>query len=252
MVAMSRFLPATSFAAALIFAAIALPSLHAQEQEDEDSGGDTNVGLPEAYADFLISGSTLSPDKQFAVIYPKLEVCDAAEDNLPKRCKDYLVALEPFQILATVPTKYPYFEHRNHGYLSASWTEDNSAMLLTLESKWGPADVFLFELRDGKASRSTSLLPKVRALFLPDYKAAKMGPVDESAFVIESPDEGNFAEFIDPTHVRINCMATSDPKGNPGHRVWEASLDGVWDVAQARFDSPKVKRTFDGIRKEED
>ncbi len=61
----------TIFTAAFLF--IALRALLAQEEPNENE--DTSAGLPKEYADYLIASSTLSPDKKFAVIYPKMEVC---------------------------------------------------------------------------------------------------------------------------------------------------------------------------------
>ena len=234
-------------AAAFLF--LALRPLLAQEEPAED----TSAGLPKEYADYLIASITLSPDKKFAVIYPKTELCpDEPKKGSANRCKNYLVALQPFQILTTFETKSPEFQNKNHGGISATWSKDGSAALVSLDSKWGPADVFLYEIRDGKVSRSTSLLPKVNDLFVPDYKAAKIGPADDAAFLIEPPEEGTFAEFTDSTHVRILAKATTDPKETPGRKAWDATVDAVWDITQARFTSQKVKRTFAGVRKADD
>ena len=233
--------------AAFLFSA--LRSLLAQEEPGED----TSAGLPTEYADYLIASSTLSADKAFAVIYPKTDLCaDEPKKGAANRCKDYLVALRPFHILTTLETKYPQFQNKNHGGISASWSGDSA--LITLDSKWGPGDVFLCEIHDGKVSRSTNLLPKVRDLFVPDYTAAKMGgsAKDEAAFLIESPEEGAFAEFADATHVRIHANATTDPKETPGRKAWEAAVEAMWDIPQSRFTSEKVKRTFAGVRKAQD
>ena len=222
---------------------------------EEEPGADTSAGLPREYADYLIASSTLSADKAFAVIYPKTELCpDEPKKGSTDRCKDYLVALKPFQILTTLETKSPEFQNKNHGGISAIWSKDSSAAVVTLDSKWGPEDIFLYEIHDGKVSRSTNLLPKVSDLFVPDYKAAKMGgsAKDEAAFLIEPPEEGAFCEFTDSTHVRIRAKATTDPKETPGRKAWDATVEAVWDIPGARFTSQKVKRTFAGVRKEED
>lgn len=238
-------------ALAAVLLVIALPALVAQNEPNE--GEDTSAGLPAEYADYLIASSTLSPDKAVAVIYPTLELCDEPEKGAANRCKDYLVALHPFQILTTLETKYPQFQNKNHGGISASWSEDGAAVLVTLESKWGPGDVFLYEIHDGKLTRATNLLAKVEALFQPDYKAAKVDPFnDEFAFAVETPEEGAFCEFVGSDQVRIRATATTDPKEIPGLKAWEAKLEAVWDIPQARFASKKVKRTFVGFRKAED
>ena len=241
--------PTLPAAVALLF--IPLAALCAQDETNE--GEDTSAGLPREYADYLVASSTLSPDKKFAVIYPKMEVCtDEPKKGAATRCKDYLVALKPFQILTTLETKFPQFQNKNHGGISASWSDDGSAVVVTLDSKWGPEEVFLCEIHDGKVSRSTNLFQKVHDLFLPDYKAAKMGPAGQFDFIVESPEEGAFGEFVDADHVRLRAIATTDPKETPGRKAWEATVEAVWDVPQARFTSQKVKRTFAGIRKEED
>ena len=76
-------------------------SVLAADEDAETAEEDTSAGLPEQYAkDYLIAGSTISPDKKLAVIYPTLEAEEAAEDaNQPGRIKDHVVALHPFAVL---------------------------------------------------------------------------------------------------------------------------------------------------------
>src|SRR5687768_18463810 len=103
----------------------------------EETGEDSAEGLPESYAkNYLVARSTMSPDKKFAVIYPTLEFSEA------KEAKNFLVALEPFRVLAALPTEVPYFKNKNHGGISGSWSEDGRCALVTLEGKWGAGDVF--------------------------------------------------------------------------------------------------------------
>jgi len=161
-----------------------LGTLFAQEESTEVA--DTSAGLPKEYADYLVASKTLSPDKKFAVIYPKTELCPEGSGD---RCKDYLVALQPFQVLTVLDTKYPEFEHKNRGGMSATWLKDGSAVLVTIDSRWGPGDIFLCEIRDGKLSRSTNLLKKVHGLLVPDYKRARVGRYnDYFDFVFETED----------------------------------------------------------------
>jgi hypothetical protein len=100
----------------------------AADEEWETAGEDSSVGLPEQYAkDYLIAGSTTSPDKKFAVIYPTLEAEEAAENaNHPQQINDHIVALKPFAVLGELQTKYPYFQNENHGGISAEWSDDSS------------------------------------------------------------------------------------------------------------------------------
>jgi hypothetical protein len=46
--------------------------------------------------------------------------------------------------------------------MSVACSDDSAVALVTLEARFGPWDIFLFELRDGKVVRSTNLLNKSR------------------------------------------------------------------------------------------
>jgi hypothetical protein len=229
-----------------------LSALFAQEETSEVA--DTSAGLPQEYADYLIASNTLSPDKNLAVIYPKTELCpDEPKKGSQDRCKDYLVALQPFQILTALDTKYPEFQNKNRGGMSATWLKDGSAVLVTLDGRWGPGDIFLYEIRDGKLSRSTNLLKKVHDLLVPDFKKARVRRYnDYFDFVFESEDEAPVCEFADSTHVRIRATATTEPKGIAGEKAWDGSVEAIWDIPEAKFSSQKVRRKFAGVRKESD
>jgi len=61
--------------------------------------------------------------------------------------------------------------------------------LITLDGKWGPHDIFLVELRDGKLSRMTNILAKAHDLLLPDYRKTKAERYNEYFdFIFESED----------------------------------------------------------------
>src|SRR5687767_10622418 len=214
----------------------------------DDSETDSSAGLPKEYGGkYLLAASTLSPDKKIGVIYPKRELC---EEGSEKECKDFLVQLEPFKILATLETESPHFQNKNHGGIHAEWTSDNSAMLLTLESKWGPGDIFLFEFKDGQLARSTNLLRKIHGLLEPDYRKAMSARFnDEFGFVFQGGDEP-IVELKGST-VQINAAATTDPKHIPGVKAWDGRVEAVWDIPLAKFTSQKVERLFAGIRKDE-
>ena len=191
---------------------IALGNLFAQEE----SGGpqDRSTGLPNEYADYLIALRTRSPDGKFAVIYPKTELClDEPKKGSANRCKDYLVALKPFQVLTAVETEWPEFEHKNHGGMSTSWLKDDSVVLVTLDGKCGPNDIFLYEIHDGKLSRSINLLSKVHDLLAPDCKKALPGRYNDSIdFVIEPDGDIPVCQFAGSSEVRIRVTATTEPK----------------------------------------
>ena len=223
-------------------------------QDESSKGEDTSTGLPKEYADYLIAANTLSPDKKIAVIYPKLDLCDEdPQKGAENRCQDYLVVLQPFRILTRLDTKWPHFQNKSHGGMSASWSKDGSAVLVTLDSKWGPGEIFLYEIGDGKLNRSTNLLQKAHDLLVPDYKKSKADPYnDYFDFIFDAEDEIPVCEFADSTHIRIHGAATTDPKGMAGEKAWDGKVEAVWDIPSARFISQKVTRTFAGVRKGSD
>jgi sugar lactone lactonase YvrE len=218
----------------------------------DENGEDTSTGLPARYAnDYLVASSTTSPDKRFAVIYPKFseEVADTANTS---KIKNYLVALQPFVILRALETKWPYFQNESHGGLRANWSDDSSVALITLDGKWGPHDIFLVEFRDGKLKQMINILAKAHDLLLPDYRKAKAARYNEYFDFIFESEDNPICKLDGPEHVRINALATTDPKGGGDERVWEGRLKATWDVAQAKFTSQKVTRVFAGVRKHED
>jgi sugar lactone lactonase YvrE len=223
----------------------------APEPAEAESESDSSTGLPEKYAkDYLIARTTISPDKNTALIYPKLEAEEAAEGaKHPERIKDYLVALQPFHVLQALPTKFPYFEHEGHGSLEAEWSDDSSVALITLNGKWGPRDVFLIELRDGKPSRITNIARKAHDLLLPNYRKSKATRyndlfdfifVEDAAFKLE----GTNRVLIDASAETSPNMMTDDLRSSD--RAWNGHVEAVWDIPQAKFSSTKVSG---GIRK---
>lgn len=128
--------------------------------------------LPEEYAKaYVVASDTISPDERFAVIIPKGD-----PEEMSPAGKNYFVALQPFAIIAALDTKWPDFVGRNHGGIGVEWSRDRSVALVTLASKWGPGDICLLELHDGKLTRTTKLLAKLHNLLLPDFRKAKPKP----------------------------------------------------------------------------
>jgi hypothetical protein len=216
-------------------------SVFAADQEPETAGEDSSAGLPEQYAkDYLIARSTISPGKKFALIHPTLEAEEAADNaNHPERIKDYIVALQPFTILGELQTKYPYFQNESHGGISAEWSDDNSVALVTLDGKWGPHDVFLLELRDGKLARTTNILAKAHDLLLPSYRKSKAEPYNDNFDFIFDGEEGPVFKLDGTNRVVIDGDAVTDPKGL-SRRSWRAHLKAVWNIPEAKFTSKQV------------
>lgn len=223
-------------------------ALMAAEGESGEAVDDSSAGLPDAYAkNYLVAASTLSPNKKFAVMYPKKD-----SEEFPEK-KNYLIALQPFSILGALETKWPYFQHENHGGLSAEWSEDSAVALVTLEGKWGPRDILLAEMRDGKLSRTTNLLAKLHELLLLDYAKAKPKPEPYNAefdFIFEEESEPS-CQLDGSKSVKMNAEATTDPKGISKH-AWAGRVKAVWDISAAKFTEQKVTRERHDAPKESD
>ncbi|HZS18459.1 MAG TPA: hypothetical protein VFA51_11070 [Candidatus Udaeobacter sp.] len=213
------------------------------DEDAETQEEDSSAGLPEQYAkDYLVAGTTVSPDKKFAVIYPTLEAEEAAEDaNQPGRIKDYVVALHPFAVLGELQTKFPYFQNENHGGISAQWSNDSSVALVTLGGKWGPHDVFLLEFRDGTLTRTTNILAKAHDLLLPDFRKSKAEPYNDVFDFVFDDEDGPVFKLDGSNSVVIDGDAVTDPKGISKHR-WSAHLEAVWEVPEGKFGSQKITR----------
>jgi len=211
---------------------LALGAGHVPAAEESE---ETSAGLPAAYAkNYLVARSTKSPDEKFAVIYPTLDYSES------KEAKDYFVALQPFSVLAALPTEWPYFQNQSNGALGADWSSDGRATLITIDSKWGPGDIFLVELSGDKVKRITNLLEKVRELLRPKFRSAKPKPEaynDANEFVFEQ-EEGGACNF-EEGRVKIYTKATNDPKGMSKH-PWRVLVKAEWDIAQAKFVSQKI------------
>ena len=196
-----------------------------------------SAGLPDQYAkNYLVAASTISPDKKFAVIYPTEDPEEVRHGG------NYLVSLQPFAVLGKLDTKWPYFKNESHGGLSADWSDDSSVALVTLDGKWGPHDVFLLELRDGKLARATNILAKAHDLLLPSYRKSKAEPYNDNFDFIFDGEEGPVFKVDGTTRVVIDGDAVTDPKGL-SRRSWRAHLKASWNIPQAKFTSQKITRT---------
>ena len=232
------------------------PSLQPNEdtedtEQSQDEVADSSVGLPDKFAkEYLISRKTISPDKRFAVIYPTLEAEEAAdESNHSERIKNYLVALQPFAVIKSLDTQWPYFQNENHGGLSAEWSDDSSVALITLDAKWGPRDVFLVEFHDAKLSRITNIARKAHDLLLPNYRKARAERYND-LFDFVFVEDTTF-KLEGTSRVVIDAAAETSPNImsedlGPTNRAWRGHVEAVWDIAQAKFISQKVSG---GLRK---
>jgi hypothetical protein len=226
-------------------------------EADSNSENDSPALLPkEMSGNYLIAAGATAPNKKFGLVYPRFDLCyGQSDDDLKARCKDYLVALRPFRILCELETRSPHFEHKNNGGMTAVWSKDSSVALVTLEGKWGPDGIFLYELRDGRLLRSTNLLGKIHQALATDFRKSKADRYNDNYdFVFQRPTDRDgqqlrSGQLEGSSRIRIHVMATTDPKKVPGQNSWDGRFEGIWDISAEKFASQKVTRLFAGDRR---
>lgn len=220
--------------------ALILPPCRGEEESEkiEIHAPAVHPGYPDYFnLRYMVHPGSVSPNGQFALIHPTR----AALLGTPGPGDNFLVALNPFQIVGRIETKQPYFEGENHSGFSVTWSPDSSVGLVQIDAKWGPRSEHLIELRDGRIARQTDLAAEVRKLLQPDFRRAKVERYNEYYdFVLDAESAGDGFTLERSDRVRIHCTATNDPKFMES--AWTMQVDGVWDVAQGKFTTQKVTR----------
>jgi hypothetical protein len=201
-------------------------------------GPDVHPGYPDVFnLEYMIDQDSISPDHNFAVVHGTRA---ALEESLGM-LQDFLVTLHPFHILGLIEAAYPYAEGENHSGMEVTWSADSSTALVQIDGKWGPRSEHLIELRNSRIARQTDLVAEVHKLLMPDYRKSKAGRYNDLFdFILETDNGGGFT-LEKNGRVRISSEATTDPKGVEANR-WNAKVEAVWDVAQAKFLTQKVTR----------
>lgn len=201
-------------------------------------GPDVHPGYPDLFhLHFVFPKGTLSPNGKYGLVFPDRTLGEMENDSL----HNFVVSLDPSQILAELDTESPDFEGKSHGGYEVEWSEDSSVALITLEAKWGPGEFFLIELQEGKVSRTTNLDKKIRQLIEPGYrKAHAESSNDSSDFIYEYQDsETRFCKLENATRVKIDAYVTNDPKADNPKR---SRLQATWDIRNAKFIQQRVTR----------
>jgi len=201
-------------------------------------GPDKRPGYPDAFQyRYVLPKDAISPNGKYGLIFPARALAEAENDTL----NDFVVSLEPSQILTRLDAENPEFEGKSNGGYEIAWSPDSSVALITLEARWGPGEFFLIEFQDGKVGRITNLDEKIRQLLEPDFRKAKVDRFNDSVgFTYEYLEsQAPFCKLEKSTLVRIDAFVTNDPKGdNP----WRARLRAVWDIRNAKFVEQHVSR----------
>jgi hypothetical protein len=227
---------------ALLFSAV-VQSASCFDQTDDTidfHGPDVRPGYPDLFhLHYILPKDTISPDGKYGVIFPDRMLGEMQNDSL----HDFVVSLDPSQILAELKSDSPEFEGKSNGGYEIKWAQDSSVALITFEARWGPGEFFVIELRDGRVSRTTDLDSEVHQLLQSEYqKSAKKGSNDSAdgerigfIFGTQTSDPPN-CELEKPMSVRIEAFVTVDPKGQA------ARFDAIWDIRKAAFSQHHVTR----------
>ena len=197
-------------------------------------GPDVRPGYPDQFHfHFVLPKDTVSPNGKYGVIFPDRTLGEMENDSL----HNFVISLDPSQILTELATESPEFEGKSHGGYEVEWSGDSSVALITLEAKWGPGEFFLVELQDGKVSRTTNLDKKIQQLIEPEYRKAH---AESHHFIYEYQEsETAFCQLDNSNRVKIDAYVTDDPKGD---NSWRARLRAIWDIRSAKFIQQRLTR----------
>jgi hypothetical protein len=205
--------------------------------EIEIHGPNVRPGYPDAFAfGYHVADDSISPDGKYAVISPNLHRVGY------EVARDFLVELKPLRFLAINEAETSY-DIRNTTFVE--WAKDSSAVVVSVEGKWGPVGFTLFELQDGRVKRQTNLYAEIVGLLEPGYQKAKVKPWNDLYhfnFDRGEKSRGAGAHLgSDGRQIRFNVDATNNPKPmSPPMKTWNGHFEGTWSIPEARWITHKV------------
>jgi hypothetical protein len=189
--------------------------------------------FPEQFKDYQILPSSISPDKQYALIYPKRSALyDLKEYSL------YLVSLNPFRILTIIPLRWSNLAENAHGWYGVNWSKDSKAVVMIEGSKWGPDKVYLTTISDGYAGSITDLTEEVTRQVKGDFLQSKASRFNDFyEFIFDGGSTG--WDFLNNNQIQIRYECTNDPKSLK-KKSWNVRFEGVWDISKREFASKMI------------
>jgi hypothetical protein len=189
--------------------------------------------FPEQFKDYQILPSSISPDGQYALIYPKRSVLyDLKEWTL------YLVTLNPFRILTIIPLRWSNLSENAKCWYGVNWSKDSSAVVMIEGSKWGADRVYLTTVRSGNAGSITDLTQQVTSEVESDFLQSKASRFNGNfEFIFFGYSTG--WDFLNNNQIQIRYQCTNDPK-SLSKKSWNVRFEGVWDISKGEFTSKKI------------
>ena len=197
--------------------------------------------FPAIYQNYQILPGTVSPNQQYALIYPKRSLLYQLDDY-----GLFLVALKPFRVLSQLPLGNSNLAENARCGFSSNWAKDSSALVMVVESRWGAEKVSVMVLKDGEVIRRTELTSRVIKLVGSSFRQSKAPPYNENYdFVFEEdPDSESGVcgwDLDNAGHVVIDCICSTDPKGIEP-RGWTVKFTGIWDIGKQAFLKKSIVR----------
>jgi len=215
--------------------------LHCNANDDYENGIQPKlpVPFPTAYTQYQILPTSISPDKKYALIYPKRALLYELKDY-----GLYLVALNPFQVLAEVPMGYSNLAENAKDDYQVNWAANSSAVIMIEDVKWGPDKVILITINDGLPGKPTDLAAEAIKQINPFFKKANPRHFNDTFDYIFDDDFGESWDINDHSQVLINCAVTNDPNISIGKDTWTARFQAVWDISKGKFIRKKFKQKW--------
>jgi hypothetical protein len=213
--------------------------------------------FPKPYQNCVVYPQSQSPDHKYGFLYPARSVV-FDQDTVDM----YLITLKPFAIVEKMPAYDGHLAISSGGFFVANWAKDSSAVVIMYGGRWGPEDVYLVPIQNGKVGKIVDLTAEITKLGEADFKKTKADSFnDKFDFLFDDSDHvtpTNNDDVVrdsgwtinDHNQVIIDCTLASNPKHDPDTKSWVVTVKGLWDIAQGKFASVKLTRTFSGEYKE--
>jgi hypothetical protein len=213
--------------------------------------------FPKPYQNCVVYPQSQSPDHKYGFLYPARSVVFDLD-----KVDMYLITLKPFGFVDKMPAYDGHLAISSGGFFVANWAKDSSAVVMMYGGRWGPEDVYLVPIHDGKVGKIIDLTAEITKLAEPDFKKSKADSFnsnfdflfDDSDHVKPTDNDNVIRDsgwtINDHNQVIINCTLASNPKHDPDTKSWVVTVKGLWDIAQGKFISVKLTRTFSGEYKE--
>ena len=180
--------------------------------------------IPEGYE---VGAESLSPDGQFAILYP------VQGESLA----NVLVRLKPYVEIAQISDGASYWQGMR-GEPMAKWN-GNSVVAIWSAQKWGMEDLSIYEIQNDKIKRVQHIWKEVRKYFDRDFQGRflkKYPKESDQFFFVSNNDENGLPDLQFKGHKLLLNLSADNKPNLAGGPHWSATLHSIWDLNQAKFE----------------